>query len=340
MDVIRDPGDPIGTNWITNLAELKKLEPFANDTGFQEKWRAIKFRNKEYCAEKLKRWENVTIDPSSIFDVHVKRIHEYKRQLLNILMCIADYNDIRNGLLSTNIQPRTVIFGGKAAPAYKMAKLIIELINRVGKVINNDPVVKDYLTIQFIPNYSVSLAEIIIPASDISQQISTAGTEASGTGNMKFAINGAITIGTMDGANIEIREEVGPENIFIFGLRSDEINTLKESGMYNPVSYYERSKRLKEAIDLITSGHFYKNDTDRFGPITNSLLKDGDPFMICADFDSYYECHSKVLAQYQKKDIWTRMSILNVARIGKFSSDRTIKEYADKIWDIKPIKIS
>ncbi|MBN1577556.1 MAG: glycogen/starch/alpha-glucan phosphorylase [Chitinispirillaceae bacterium] len=328
--------DSIGTEWIKNLEELRKLEPFAEDSEFQKKWTAVKLLNKRHCASFLLKTEGLTLDPDTIFDVQVKRIHEYKRQLLNILRCVSLYTDIRDG--ATDVEPLTVIFAGKAAPAYRAAKSIIELINRVAFTVNNDGRAGRLLKIHFIPNYRVSLAEYIIPASDISEQISTAGTEASGTGNMKFALNGAVTIGTMDGANIEIREEVGKENILIFGLTRKEVEEVKRRG-YDPLKYYEKSTRLKNAVELIQSGFFCPEDPHRFDPIIQSLLYEGDTFMVCADFDSYCQCHRNLVSLYQDRNRWAGMSILNVARMGTFSSDRTIREYAEEIWKLKPVSI-
>jgi len=279
-----------------------------------------------------------------MFDVQIKRFHEYKRQLLNVFHIITLYNRIKDskkdsdGNLNQNIVPRTVIFGGKAAPAYAMAKLIIKLINSVAKVVNNDPDVGDKLKVVFIPNYSVTLAEKIIPASDLSEQISMAGLEASGTGNMKFTLNGALTIGTMDGANIEIREEVGEDNIFIFGLLAEEVIKLK-SGNYNPKKYYESNPMLKRVIDMISTDFFNKDEPGIFKPIIDSLLN-VDFYCLLADYQSYIDAQDRVSKLYLNKDEWTKMAILNVARVGKFSSDRSIKEYAEKIWKVEPVKIN
>jgi len=279
-----------------------------------------------------------------MFDVQIKRFHEYKRQLLNVFHIITLYNRIKDskkdsdGNLNQNIVPRTVIFGGKAAPAYAMAKLIIKLINSVAKVVNNDPDVGDKLKVVFIPNYSVTLAEKIIPASDLSEQISMAGLEASGTGNMKFTLNGALTIGTMDGANIEIREEVGEDNIFIFGLLAEEVIKLK-SGNYNTKKYYESNPMLKRVIDMISTDFFNKDEPGIFKPIIDSLLN-VDFYCLLADYQSYIDAQDRVSKLYLNKDEWTKMAILNVARVGKFSSDRSIKEYAEKIWKVEPVKIN
>src|SRR3954463_9275870 len=269
-----------------------------------------------------------------MFDVQIKRIHEYKRQLLNVLHCIGRYNQIRDNPRG-HFVPRTVIFGGKAAPGYYTAKLIIRLINAVGDVVNNDPDLRGLLKVAFLADYRVSLAERIFPASDLSEQISTAGTEASGTGNMKFALNGALTIGTMDGANIEIRDEVGEENFFLFGLTADEVQEVWRRG-YRPRDYYERDAELKAVIDLIWSGFFEPDHPELFRPLVQSLL-DHDPYLLLADFRSYVECQATVAKAYQDPDRWTKMAILNIARMGKFSSDRTIREYARDIWQAESV---
>jgi starch phosphorylase len=271
-----------------------------------------------------------------MFDVQIKRFHEYKRQLLNIFHVITLYNRIKENPGITMV-PRTIIFGGKAAPAYFMAKLIIKLINSVADLVNNDPEVGDKLKVVFLKNYSVTLAEKIIPASDLSEQISMAGLEASGTGNMKFALNGALTIGTMDGANIEIREEVGEENIFIFGLLADEVVKLKENG-YNPLEYYEGNKELKKIIDMISSNYFNASEPGIFQPIIEKLLND-DYYCLFADYQSYIDAQDKVSELYMNTNEWTKKTVLNVARVAKFSSDRSIKEYAEKIWKVEPVKI-
>jgi glycogen phosphorylase len=277
------------------------------------------------------------VSPDSMYDCQTKRIHEYKRQLLNVLHVITRYQRIKlnPGL---KIPPRTVIFSGKAAPSYQMAKLIIRLINAVGTVINNDPSVSHLLKVVFLPNYNVSLAEMIFPAADLSEQISTAGTEASGTGNMKYALNGALTIGTLDGANIEIMEEVGHDNIFIFGMTSQQVNCLKTNG-YRPLDYYYRNQELKQTIDMIGDGTFAPGDPQLFKPISEALLG-ADNYLLLADYASYLECQDKVDKLYQQPWQWARTSILNTAGMGKFSSDRTIAEYAREIWGIRPEKVS
>jgi starch phosphorylase len=327
----------IGDGWVRELSQLTKLIPHADDPGFQKKWQQIKHENKLRCVEKLKAWEGLEVNPDFVFDVQVKRIHEYKRQLLNALHCIHLHNEIRAGRAS-GFLPRTFIIGGKAAPGYFMAKLVIKFINSVSKAINNDPATAGLLRVYFVPNYRVSLAEYLIPAADISEQISTAGTEASGTGNMKFGLNGALTVGTMDGANIEMREEVGPDNIFIFGLTAEQVREKRSHG-YNPGSHYNQSPALRAVIDLVRSGRFNDGEGDIFRPILGSLLEGGDPYMIMADFDSYVECHKRVAQLYHDQRAWTKMAILNVANMGKFSSDRTILEYTREIWGVKPVHI-
>ncbi len=328
--------DKIGDEWLVNLSKLKQLENHIDDSKFCEDWRSAKWLNKKLLMNYIESENGININPDSMFDVQIKRFHEYKRQLLNVFHLITIYNRIKDNP-STDIVPRTVIFGGKAAPAYFMAKLIIKLINSVADVVNNDPDIKEKLKIIFIRNYSVSLAEKIIPASDLSEQISMAGLEASGTGNMKFTLNGALTIGTMDGANIEIREEVGDENVFIFGLLADEVIKLKNNG-YNPKEYYEQNENLKRVVDLINSDFFNKKEPGIFKPIIEGLMS-SDYYCLFADYQSYIDTQDKVSELYRNVDEWTKKSILNVARVGKFSSDRSIKEYSEKIWKVKPVKI-
>jgi starch phosphorylase len=315
---------------------LKKIEKYASDKKFQEEWRAVKRMNKEKLAALVAVEQRLALNPDTLFDVQVKRIHEYKRQLLNALHVIALYRRLKANPDSP-VTPRTVIFGGKAAPGYAIAKLIIKFISSIADVVNEDPQIKGKLTVLFMPNYRVSLAEKIIPATDLSEQISTAGKEASGTGNMKFALNGALTIGTLDGANIEIMEEVGKENIFIFGLKAEEVAKLKREG-YKPWEYYEGSHELKGVIDLISSGFFSPENPALFKPLVDSLMGQ-DEYLLFADFDSYLECQERVSKLYQDQEKWTRMSILNVARMGKFSSDRAIQEYCDDIWKVKSVRI-
>jgi glycogen phosphorylase len=326
----------IGDKWVTDLSQLKKLEKHADDKKFQAEWRAVKQANKDKLVQLIAAEQRLAVDPASMFDVQVKRIHEYKRQLLNALHVIALYRRIKENP-SGKFTPRTVFFGGKAAPGYHQAKLIIKFINSIAEAVNQDPQIKGKLMAVFLPNYRVSLAERIIPATDLSEQISTAGKEASGTGNMKFALNGALTIGTLDGANIEIGEEVGEENIFIFGLKAEEVVQLRRNG-YNPREYYEKSPELKGVLDLIASGFFSPENKDLFKPLVETLLNH-DEYMLLADFEDYLECQEKVSRAYQDQEKWTRMAILNVARMGKFSSDRTIQEYCDDIWKVKPVKI-
>jgi len=328
--------DKIGDVWLKDLEKLKQLESFIDEEDFLESWKSAKWLNKKLLIDYIENEHDIKINPESMFDVQVKRFHEYKRQLLNIFHVVTLYNKIKE---NPNIimVPRTVIFGGKAAPAYFMAKLIIKLINSVADVVNSDPDVGDKLKVVFLKNYSVTLAQKIIPASDLSEQISMAGLEASGTGNMKFALNGALTIGTMDGANVEIREEVGEDNIFIFGLLADEVVKLKENG-YKPIEYYEGNRELKKIIDMIGSDYFNTGEPGIFQSITEKLLTD-DYYCLLADYQSYIDTQHKVSELYMNTNEWTRKAILNVARIAKFSSDRSIKEYAEKIWKVEPVKI-
>jgi glycogen phosphorylase len=326
----------IGDSWIKQLDDLRKLEAFVEDTGFRSECQKIKLANKQDLAAYIQRQTGVMVNPATMFDVQVKRLHEYKRQHLNVLHIITLYNRIKHDR-DIELVPRTFIFGGKAAPGYFMAKLIIKLINSVGEVLNKDPDVRDRLKIVFLPNYNVKQAGWIYPAADLSEQISTAGYEASGTSNMKFAMNGALTIGTLDGANIEIRHEVGPENFFLFGLTAEEIREKRAAG-YQPWDYYHADPHLREAIDLINCGHFSHGDTNLFKPLVDSLLKN-DPYLLFADYQSYVNCQELVSQAYQDATNWTRMSILNMARMGKFSSDRAIREYCQEIWSAKPVKV-
>lgn len=325
--------DRIGDNWITHLEQLKKIEQFAEDEAFQEEFRGIKLRNKERLADYIKDTMGVTVDPTSIFDIQIKRIHEYKRQLMAVMHAITLYNRIRENP-QADIEPRTLLFAGKAAPGYTMAKLHIKLINNVAEIINNDPEVAPKLKVLFLPDYSVSLAEKMIPAANLSEQISTAGMEASGTGNMKFALNGALTIGTLDGANIEIREQVGRENIFIFGHTVDEIEQARDEG-YNPQEVYSSDEELKRVIDQIHEGYFCPDNQDLFHPITNALLNQGDYFMVLADFRQYVEKQRQVEKNYRKQFDWSRKAIINVANMGHFSSDRSIRDYCERIWEVE-----
>ncbi len=326
----------IGTGWIRDLGELRRLEEFADDEGFREKWRRVKLDNKKRLASHIKKAAGVEVDPDTLFDMQVKRIHEYKRQHLNVFHIIALYVRIK---LTPNIDivPRTFIFGGKAAPGYFMAKLIIRLITAAGEVINSDPDVRGRLKVVFFPDFNVKNGQKIYPAADLSEQISTAGKEASGTGNMKFALNGALTIGTLDGANVEIREEVGAENFYLFGLTAAQVEKAI-SGGYSPSAIYASNRLLREVIELIRGGHFSPKEPDLFRPLVDTLM-DHDEYMLFADFQSYMDCQDEVGKAYLDRERWTRMSILNTARMGKFSSDRAIKEYCDDIWKAKPVKV-
>ena len=323
----------IGKAWLKELSELRRLDGLAEDAAFRDEFAQVKRANKVRLAQVIEQRLALRVDPDSLFDVQIKRMHEYKRQLLNVLHIVTLYNRIRAGGESV---PRTVIFGGKAAPGYQMAKRVIKLINDVADVVNNDPLVGGRLKVVFIPNYDVSTAEDIIPAADLSQQISTAGTEASGTGNMKLALNGALTIGTLDGANIEIRNEVGAENIFIFGMTTEEVAQLRAGG-YNPWQYYDSNPELKQALDMINNGYFSPDDHARFKPVFDALTRDGDHYLLLADYAAYIACQQQVEHLYRDKEAWMRKAILNVARMGKFSSDRTIREYAQRIWDVHAV---
>jgi len=327
----------IGDNWIRDAAELRRLVPLAGDGAFQAEWRRVKGENKERLARHILEHHRVAVDAASLFDCQVKRIHEYKRQLLNALHVITLYNRLKADP-GAGGAPRTVVLAGKAAPAYYKAKLVIKLINAVADAVNGDRAIGGRLKVVFLANYGVSLAERIIPAADLSEQISTAGTEASGTGNMKFALNGALTIGTLDGANIEIKDEVGEENIFIFGLRADEVQALRRAG-YDPGRHYQGDPELRRALDMVAEGHFSPSAPDLFRPLIESLLHQGDPYMLLADYRAYVACQERVSAAYRDPAAWTRMSILNCANMGRFSSDRTAGEYAREIWDAEPVPI-
>lgn len=327
----------IGEGWITDLFELKKLEPFVSDNDFLQQFAKAKQAAKHSFSAYLLKEFGWQINENSIFDFQVKRIHEYKRQLLNALHVIMLYNRIKKGN-DKDLQPRTVFIGGKAAPGYRMAKNIIKLINNLASVINSDPAVNRKLNIYFLPNYRVSLAERIFPAAEISEQISTAGTEASGTSNMKFMCNGAITIGTLDGANIEIAEEVGKENIFIFGLTAEE--AAEEQKNYNPQAYLDSDPEINEAIQLLRSGHFNFGEPGIFDDIVASILSPNDPYLHLADLRSYADTQQKINDLYKNREKWNRIALLNVARSGKFSSDRTIREYAQEIWNVQPCPVA
>jgi starch phosphorylase len=326
----------LGSGWARDLEKLRKLEPLVGDAEFSEEWRAIKRQNKLHLSGYIQEQLGITTDPESMFDVLVKRLHEYKRQHLLILYILTLYKRIQRDP-EAEIVPRTFIFGGKAAPGYRMAKLIIKLIHSVGEAINSDPLVRSRLKVVFLPDYSVKLGQRVYPAADLSEQISLAGKEASGTGNMKFAMNGAVTIGTLDGANVEIREEVGEENFFLFGLTTPEVEKRKAEG-YNPRSIFEANPMLHEVLVALSSGEFSRGDRTLFEPLINSLL-DRDEYMLLADYQAYVDCQDRVSAAYKDQELWTRMSILNVARIGKFSSDRSIKDYCAEIWKTWPVKI-
>ncbi len=331
--------EAIGDKWMTDLYEMEKLIPFADDPGFRHAWQKVKQDGKDVLIEVVNQtWKHkLRIDKQSLFDCQVKRIHEYKRQLLNLFHAITLYNRLRHQP-NLDIVPRTIFFSGKAAPGYRIAKLIIRLINAVADIINNDVVTRDRLRVVFLPNYRVSLAEKIMPGAELSEQISTAGMEASGTGNMKFALNGALTIGTLDGANIEIAEEVGRDNIFIFGLTVEEIAKLKPH--YSSWDYFHSDPELNEVLNMIGGGYFSPLDKELFHPILFSLLEGGDQYFVLADYRAYVECQERVAQAYLDQDQWTRKSILNTAKMGKFSSDRTIQEYAQSIWRVSPVPVN
>ncbi|HEX2342377.1 MAG TPA: glycogen/starch/alpha-glucan phosphorylase [Vicinamibacterales bacterium] len=327
----------IGEGWMSDLeSQLERIEPWAADASFRAEWRTIKAASKSGLAALIRQRTGIVVDPQSLFDIQVKRLHEYKRQHLNALYLITAYNRIVRGAGSPDqAQPRTVIFGGKAAPGYRMAKLIIRLIHGIADVINRDPRASELLKVVFFPDFNVKNAQHIYPAADLSEQISTAGKEASGTGNMKFAMNGALTIGTLDGANIEIRDAVGPENFFLFGLNAAEVAATKAAG-YRPRALYEANPELREAIDLIDAGEFSNGDRELFRPLVESLLV-RDEYLLFADYQPYVDCQQRVGEAFGDQEDWTRMSILNCARVGRFSSDRSIREYCRDIWNVKPI---
>ncbi|MGP0127697.1 MAG: glycogen/starch/alpha-glucan phosphorylase [cyanobacterium endosymbiont of Rhopalodia musculus] len=329
--------EKIGDGWLKNLDEMRNIEAVVHDPDFRHRWREVKQGNKRSLAAYILKHRNIQVDPNSLFDVQVKRIHEYKRQHLMVLHIITLYNRIKQNP-HVDILPRTFIFGGKAAPGYFLAKLVIKLINAVAEVVNKDPDVRGRLKVVFLPNFNVSLGQRIYPAADLSEQISTAGKEASGTGNMKFAMNGALTIGTLDGANIEIREAAGAENFFLFGLTAEEVYDLKANG-YNPIDYYHNNEELRGVIDRIASGYFSHGDGELFQPIVGPLMSH-DPYMLMADYQSYIDAQEAVNHAYCDHEKWTDMSILNSARMGKFSSDRTIREYCKEIWNVNPVTIT
>ena len=326
----------IGKGWIKNLDELRQLEPYADDPEFRSAWRHVKKDIKRDLADIIKRRCGVVVNPDSMFDIQVKRIHEYKRQHLNVLHIITLYNQLKRNP-NLDIVPRTFIFGGKAAPGYSMAKLMIKFITSVAEVVNVDPDVSDRLKVVFIPDYNVTNSQPVYPAADLSEQISTAGKEASGTGNMKFSLNGALTIGTLDGANIEIRQEVGDDNFFLFGLTAPEVADLKATG-YNPWRYYQSNPLLRDVLDLVAHGFFSHGDPELFRPLVDNL-RYNDPFILLADYQSYIDCQAKVSEAYRDQENWTRMSILNTARMGKFSSDRSIQDYCKNIWHTSSVPV-
>ncbi|MEY8879649.1 MAG: glycogen/starch/alpha-glucan family phosphorylase, partial [Leptothrix sp. (in: b-proteobacteria)] len=325
----------IGRGWRRHLDELAGLRHAIDLPGFLGAFRRVKRQNKERLAAHVLKQLGVVLNPDALFDVQVKRIHEYKRQLLNLLHVVTRYQAILANPDAAWV-PRVVVFAGKAASAYHMAKLVIQLINDVAATVNSDPRVGDRLKVVFIPNYSVSLAEVIIPAADLSEQISTAGTEASGTGNMKFALNGALTIGTLDGANVEMREQVGAENFFIFGNTTPEVAQIRARG-YQPRAIYEANPALRAALDAIRDGVFSPGEPDRYQAIFDALVNWGDHYLLLADYASYVATQNQVDALYRTADAWARQAVLNVAGMGAFSSDRTIAEYADQIWHSRPV---
>jgi glycogen phosphorylase len=329
--------DTIGDGWLTDLYKLRGLEAYADDTAFHGQWRAVKRANKARLADFVRSTAGMELNPDWLFDIQVKRIHEYKRQHLNVLNIVTQYHRLKQNP-DLQIPPRAFIFGGKAAPGYFMAKRIIKLINAVGETVNNDPDVNRFLRVAFVPNFNVQNAHLIYPAADLSEQISTAGKEASGTGNMKFMINGALTIGTLDGADVEMRDEVGADNFFLFGLSVEEVERIKRDG-YRSSDYINGNSELAAVLDLIAGGAFSDGDTEVFRPLVDNLRYD-DPFLVLADYAAYVSCQQQVSAAWQDTAAWTRMSILNTARSGKFSSDRAITEYCDDIWNVWPVTVT
>ena len=327
----------VGEGWVTDLSRLRALEAHADDGEFQEQWRRVKRRNKEELARRIRDSTGVLVDPQALFDIQVKRIHEYKRQHLNVLHIITLYRRLTENPQLAFV-PRCFVFGGKAAPGYHMAKLIIRLVHGVAEVVNNDPVVAGRLKVVFFPNFNVKNAHAIYPSADLSEQISTAGKEASGTGNMKFTLNGALTIGTLDGANVEIREDVGAENFFLFGLNAEEVAHLRREG-HRPAVHAEGNTELSQALELVAQGHFSRGDRKVFRPLVENLLH-LDPFLVLADYAAYVACQERVSAVWGNPTQWDRMSILNTARAGKFSSDRAICEYCEKIWKVSPVRVA
>jgi len=323
----------IGGDWLVDLESLRRLEPYADDSRFRWEWRAIKLANKRRLAAYVRAHTGIELDPEWMFDVQVKRIHEYKRQHLNVLHIVTLYRRLKeNPALA--VPPRAFIFGGKAAPGYRMAKSIIALINAVAETVNGDPDVNTRIRVAFVPNFNVQNAHLIYPAADLSEQISTAGKEASGTGNMKFMLNGALTIGTLDGANVEMRAEAGADNFFLFGLTADEVERVTREG-YRPSDRVASDGELRRVLDLIADGHFSRGDRSMFAPMVENL-RAADPFLVLADYAAYVACQEQVSNAWRDAERWTRMSILNTARSGRFSSDRAIREYCDEIWNVPP----
>jgi glycogen phosphorylase len=328
--------EAVGDGWVTDLARLRKLEAYADDPAFQDKWRKVRRANKNLLAERIRGVTDVAVDAAALFDIQVKRIHEYKRQHLNALYIVTLYQRLRRSA-ERDIVPRCFVFGGKAAPGYAMAKLMIRLITGIAEVVNNDPAMDGRLKVVFYPDFNVKNAHYIYPAADLSEQISTAGKEASGTGNMKFMMNGALTIGTLDGANIEIREETGAENFFLFGLTTEQVERVKREG-YRPSGYVERNDELREVLNLIDEGYFSRGDRSVFRPLVDNLMY-SDPFLVLADYGDYVSCQERVSEVWKDQNRWTRMSILNTARSGKFSSDRAIGEYCGRVWKIGAVRV-
>jgi starch phosphorylase len=329
--------ETLGDGWPTDLSILRQLEGHADAPAFRDRWRAVKQANKQRLADYIRAHTGIELDPNWMFDIQVKRIHEYKRQHLNVLHVATLYRRLKeNPQLA--VPPRAFLFGGKAAPGYFMAKRIIKLINAVAETVNADPDVNTHMKVAFVPNFNVQNAHLIYPAADLSEQISTAGKEASGTGNMKFMMNGALTIGTLDGANVEMREEAGAENFFLFGLTAAEVERVKREG-YRPGDLVARNDELRAVLELIGSGHFSGGDAEVFRPLVDDLTH-SDPFLVLADYAAYVACQDQVSAAWQDTDQWTRMSILNTARSGKFSSDRAIAEYCEEIWNVEPVTVA
>jgi starch phosphorylase len=329
--------ETIGDGWITELEQLRRLEDFVDDHSFRKRFRWIKECNKASLAQYIAKHTGLRVSPSSLFDVQIKRLHEYKRQLLLALYIIVLYCRVKTNP-ALDIAPRTFLISGKAAPGYEMAKLIIKLIHQIAETVNRDPVVSEKVKVVFLPNYRVSLAEKIIPAADLSEQISLAGTEASGTGNMKLQVNGALTIGTLDGANVEIFEEVGPDNIFIFGLAAQEVEERRRT--YNPWTIIQEDPEIRRVIQLIEQDFFSILEPGIFKPILRSLLDGGDRYMVLAELKSYIEAQSRVDLAFRDTESWDRKAIINVAKAGRFSSDRTIRDYASEIWHVRPCPIA